>query len=512
MIRGIRPIENPWTEAGPAGPAQQGRSGIEAKPRRKAGARKRTRSRTRSRTSNASGARDERWFHTPPPRSRSPSSGSPSRSRCSRRPAAPTARAPSARRHAEARSRALADPGRARTRPRRDRGDRPAAPGLPRPSLAPQWHVAALCLRADRLRLRRRSEPHRSRADARLHAPLRSRGLRLDPPAWTWSPSSWTLRADLALVGSRASGRRVWAATSRDSGRAGSRISSTISRTSSPGRSISRGISGGGRAPRGARAQGAPGRIGAQPALPRDRAAQPGPRLPRHPQPRRAAAGRTSTRTGARCTAPSCATPCRIASRAASRAGATTRSSAATARTRGSTTARLRGPRSRPPLRAWWRAPATPASTAVVELRHAQGIRTRYAHLSAIGAGIRPGARVEQGTVIGRVGSSGLATGPHLHYEFIMNGRHRDPLTVELPGRPALATSRLAEFRRTRDQALPLLQGIPVPLDPSVALAERSARRRLHPRRGDPVAISRKSTRCGASCRRGSDAGRRCFR
>ena len=142
----------------------------------------------------------------------------------------------------------------------------------------------------------------------------------------------------------------------------------------------------------------------------------------------------------------------------------------------------------------------------VVELRHAQGIRTRYAHLSAIGAGIRPGARVEQGTVIGRVGSSGLATGPHLHYEFIMNGRHRDPLTVELPGRPALATSRLAEFRRTRDQALPLLQGIPVPLDPSVALAERSARRRLHPRRGDPVAISRKSTRCGASCRRGSDA------
>ena len=110
----------------------------------------------------------------------------------------------------------------------------------------------------------------------------------------------------------------------------------------------------------------------------------------------------------------------------------------------------------------------------VVELRHAQGIRTRYAHLSAIGAGIRPGARVEQGTVIGRVGSSGLATGPHLHYEFIMNGRHRDPLTVELPGRPALATSRLAEFRRTRDQALPLLQGIPGP-----ARSQRRAGRAL---------------------------------
>src|SRR6185503_19032762 len=75
----------------------------------------------------------------------------------------------------------------------------------------------------------------------------------------------------------------------------------------------------------------------------------------------------------------------------------------------------------------------------LVELRHPQGIRTRYAHLRSIALDVRPGAHVEQGQIIGRVGSSGLATGPHLHYEFVQNGRHRDPLTVNLPGGPSVA-------------------------------------------------------------------------
>lgn len=120
----------------------------------------------------------------------------------------------------------------------------------------------------------------------------------------------------------------------------------------------------------------------------------------------------------------------------------------------------------------------------IVELRHAQGIRTRYAHLSAIAPAVRMGARVEQGAVIGRVGSSGLATGPHLHYEFIMNGRHRDPLRVELPSRPSLDRSRMAAFRRSRDGALALLEGIPVPHDLDLMLAERPGRRRPLPRGG----------------------------
>jgi murein DD-endopeptidase MepM/ murein hydrolase activator NlpD len=95
----------------------------------------------------------------------------------------------------------------------------------------------------------------------------------------------------------------------------------------------------------------------------------------------------------------------------------------------------------------------------MVELRHPQGIRTRYAHLRAISTDVRPGAHVAQGQIIGRVGSSGLATGPHLHYEFLQNGRHRNPLTVELPSAPSIAHARLVEFRQSRDHALELLAG-----------------------------------------------------
>ncbi|TMQ55121.1 MAG: hypothetical protein E6K74_04105 [Candidatus Eisenbacteria bacterium] len=98
----------------------------------------------------------------------------------------------------------------------------------------------------------------------------------------------------------------------------------------------------------------------------------------------------------------------------------------------------------------------------LVELRHPGEIRTRYAHLSSIPDDVQPGAHVDQGQIIGRVGSSGLATGPHLHYEFLLNGRHRDPLTVELPNAPSIDASQLAEFRRDRDDALALLYGVPI--------------------------------------------------
>jgi murein DD-endopeptidase MepM/ murein hydrolase activator NlpD len=99
----------------------------------------------------------------------------------------------------------------------------------------------------------------------------------------------------------------------------------------------------------------------------------------------------------------------------------------------------------------------------LVELRHPGEIRTRYAHLRSIAPDVRPGARVDQGQIIGRVGASGLATGPHLHYEFLQNGRHRNPLSVELPGAPSIDASGLAEFRRTRDDALALLEGVHIP-------------------------------------------------
>lgn len=69
----------------------------------------------------------------------------------------------------------------------------------------------------------------------------------------------------------------------------------------------------------------------------------------------------------------------------------------------------------------------------VIIIDHGQGTRTLYAHLSRFAAGLRKGQQVSQGKVIGFVGSTGWATGPHLHYEFQVNGQTKDPLTVALP-------------------------------------------------------------------------------
>lgn len=74
----------------------------------------------------------------------------------------------------------------------------------------------------------------------------------------------------------------------------------------------------------------------------------------------------------------------------------------------------------------------TPNGNYVV-LRHGETFETKYLHLSRIARGIRQGTRVTQGKVIGYVGATGYATGPHLHYEFLVNGVHQNPRTVELP-------------------------------------------------------------------------------
>ncbi len=88
----------------------------------------------------------------------------------------------------------------------------------------------------------------------------------------------------------------------------------------------------------------------------------------------------------------------------------------------------------------------------LVEIRHRNGIVTRYGHLRGFARGIRAGTRVEQGRVIGYVGSTGLATGPHLHYEFRVNGSARDSRRVELGNGAPISAALRPVFDRERDR------------------------------------------------------------
>lgn len=87
-----------------------------------------------------------------------------------------------------------------------------------------------------------------------------------------------------------------------------------------------------------------------------------------------------------------------------------------------------------------------------VEIQHNHGYVTTYNHMSAFGPGIQAGARVRQGQIVGRLGSSGLSTGPHLHYEVMINERVVDPLAIKLPKGRELSGTQLANFKRDRDQ------------------------------------------------------------
>ena len=103
----------------------------------------------------------------------------------------------------------------------------------------------------------------------------------------------------------------------------------------------------------------------------------------------------------------------------------------------------------------------------LVAIRHPKGVETRYAHMSRVASGMRVGVRVSQGQVIGYVGMSGLAAGPHLHYEFIQNGRHVDPRAAIRYGKgDPVPDSRRAEFDSIRMRYDRLLA---IPSAPTVA-------------------------------------------
>lgn len=94
-----------------------------------------------------------------------------------------------------------------------------------------------------------------------------------------------------------------------------------------------------------------------------------------------------------------------------------------------------------------------------VKVRHLNGYDSEYLHLSAIASGIRAGARVAQGDLIGRVGATGLVTGPHLHYGLKRNGVYVNPVREQLnmpPGEPVPALS-LADFTAERDRLFDLM-------------------------------------------------------
>ncbi|MBI4264761.1 MAG: M23 family metallopeptidase [Acidobacteria bacterium] len=113
------------------------------------------------------------------------------------------------------------------------------------------------------------------------------------------------------------------------------------------------------------------------------------------------------------------------------------------------------------------------ANGCMVRLRHSNGYQTYYLHLSAFGRGIRAGARVEQGQTIGLVGSTGLATGPHLHYGLQKSGRWVDPLREHRnmpPGDPVPPTA-MDAFRAARDAGLEQLAAALTGPDPSGVIA-----------------------------------------
>lgn len=115
-----------------------------------------------------------------------------------------------------------------------------------------------------------------------------------------------------------------------------------------------------------------------------------------------------------------------------------------------------------------------------VELDHGRGYTTLYAHMSRFGK-YKAGQRIPQGSVIGYVGSSGMSTGPHLHYEFRVNGVHRNPLSITMPPAEPLSGAQLAAFRAQTGPALARIQQVE-----NIIYADASpASRKADPKKAD---------------------------
>ena len=99
-----------------------------------------------------------------------------------------------------------------------------------------------------------------------------------------------------------------------------------------------------------------------------------------------------------------------------------------------------------------------------VEIKHNNRYETLYAHMSKLAAGVRRGAKVNQGQIIGYVGSTGRSTGPHLHYEVHANGRPVNPTRINAAGGKQLAGKELMKFNQLKQRVVAMMQQAPSPL------------------------------------------------
>jgi murein DD-endopeptidase MepM/ murein hydrolase activator NlpD len=97
-----------------------------------------------------------------------------------------------------------------------------------------------------------------------------------------------------------------------------------------------------------------------------------------------------------------------------------------------------------------------------VRLRHANGYQTTYSHMSGFARGVEAGSKVRQGQIIGFLGNTGYSTGPHLHFEVLVNNRFVDPLSIQVPRERQLEGKALADFQRERARIDELMRRPPV--------------------------------------------------
>ena len=97
-----------------------------------------------------------------------------------------------------------------------------------------------------------------------------------------------------------------------------------------------------------------------------------------------------------------------------------------------------------------------------IRIRHANGYKTAYGHMSRFAPGVSEGVKVRQGQIIGFVGSTGLASGPHVHFEVLVNSSYVDPMSIQVPRERQLAGKQLADFQKERARIDDLMRRNPV--------------------------------------------------